>query len=59
MNLKLRNIIETMYDPDQMEDAVIEAVMERFNYDDIAAKIVETITDEEIAEIALDFFLNS
>lgn len=42
-----------------MEDAVIEAVMKRFNYDDIAARIVETITDEEIAEIALDFFLNS
>ena len=55
----IRNIIAGSINTDELETAIYEAMTDRIDYYAIAEKLVETVSDEEIAEIALDILLNS
>lgn len=59
MTDRIRNIIEAVIDVDELELAIFEAVQNRIDYDEIADRIAENISQEEIDEIALDIYLNS
>lgn len=54
----LRNIIQDAIDTAELESKLYDAVVNRIDYEDIAERIIETVDSEEIAEVALDFFLN-
>ena len=55
----IRNIIAGSINTDELETTIYEAMTDRIDYNAIAEKLVETVSDEEIAEIALDILLNS
>ena len=55
----IREIIAESINTDELKDAIYEAMAERIDYNAIAEQLIETVSDEEIAEIALDIFLNS
>ncbi len=55
----IREIIAESINTDELKDAIYKAMAERIGYNAIAEQLIETISDEEIAEIALDISLNS
>lgn len=55
----LRDLIASTFDISAFEDAAAEAISDRIDYDGLAEKILDTVSDEEIEEIALDIILNA
>lgn len=55
----IRELIACTFDISAFENAVAEIISARIDYDELAGKILDTIPDEEIEEIALDIILNA
>lgn len=55
----IRELIASTFDISAFENAAAEIISARIDYDELAGKILDTIPDEEIEEIALDIILNA